>query len=289
MSTSDEELVKGRWILGKEIGSGSQAKVFSGKDKENGTLVAIKVQRVECFDPCLQTENEVLSIVNGPGRENIGFPRVHYYGKDDDDDDVLVMDHLGPSLKDLLAAPGSRFPLRDVMQIAIQALDRLEIVHKCGYLHRDIQAGNFLRGRSDPDVIYLIDFGFSKRYVHRDVHIPERQGKRLIGTPRCASINAHKKMELSRRDDLISLGYVLVFLFKGKLPWENCFTPNMTVPEISSAICSSKERTPIVDLCKGMPSEMKEYMEYVTFLSFKEEPEYKRLRALFRAALARSN
>ena len=75
---------------------------------------------------------------------------------------------------------------------------------------------------SNYATIYLIDFGLSKRYKNADgKHCEQIQRKGLVGTPRYASINSHNGKELSRRDDLESLAYMLIYLANGNLPWMN--------------------------------------------------------------------
>ena len=101
-------------------------------------------------------------------------------------------------------------------------LSRLEHMHREDFIHRDLKPANILTGlERTQNSIYLVDFGLSKKYRDKftKMHIMYREGKSLTGTPRYASINNHNGIEQSCRDDLESLFYVLVHLFRGKLPW----------------------------------------------------------------------
>lgn len=107
--------------------------------------------------------------------------------------------------------------------LADQMIQRLEFLHSRFFIHRDVKPDNFLVGR-DPNLhyIYLVDFGLAKRYKDPKTleHIPYRDDKNLTGTVRYASSFTHKGIEQSRRDDLNSLGYVLIYFYKGSLPWQ---------------------------------------------------------------------
>ena len=152
-----------------------------------------------------------------------GFAKVHYFGTQDSYN-LMVMDLLGPSLEDQFNKCGRRFSLKTVLMVADQMLERVELMHSRHLIHRDIKPANFVTdgGRGNGNFIYCIDFGLSKRYRHPRTlqHIPQREGRSLTGTPRYASINNHLGVEQSRRDDLESIGYVLVYFLKGGLPWQ---------------------------------------------------------------------
>ena len=107
--------------------------------------------------------------------------------------------------------------------IAVQLIRRIEKVHEERIIHRDIKPDNFLIGGQDStrDNIYIIDFGLAKCYKNSEgEHIPYKDGKNLTGTARYASIATHKGIEQSRRDDLETIGHVLLYLLKGQLPWQ---------------------------------------------------------------------
>ena len=69
----------------------------------------------------------------------------------------------------------------------------------------------------------------------------------MVGTPRYASINSHNGKELSRRDDLESLAYMLIYLAKGSLPWMNILLEDKEAKR--EQIKALKETLPIETLC----------------------------------------
>jgi casein kinase 1 len=156
-------------------------------------------------------------------------------------------------------------------------------VHSKELIHRDIKPDNFLSGiGKHKNLIYLIDFGLSKRYRDSKTgeHIPYRSGKSLTGTARYASLNTHLGAEQSRRDDLESLGYVLLYLLKGSLPWQGLKVKGKE--QKYDAIKAKKKNTTIESLCEGCPEEFAAYLNTCRQLSFNETPNYESLRNLFK-------
>lgn len=149
------------------------------------------------------------------------MPTIHWFGTEGDYN-VMVLDLLGPSLEDLFQYCGKKFSLKTTLMIADQIITRLEDMHNKNFIHRDMKPDNFLVGKGKKqDVINMIDFGLAKRYrdPKTQQHIPYRDGKSLTGTARYASLNCHVGVEQARRDDLESLGFIMVYFLKGSLPW----------------------------------------------------------------------
>lgn len=135
---------------------------------------------------------------------------------------IMLMDLLGQSLEDIFADNNRKFSLKTVLLIADQMLERIEFLHSKEFLHRDIKPDNFLMGVGEnSDRLYMIDLGLAKKYLKEGNHIPYKDGKELTGTARYASINTHVGIEQARRDDIESVGYVLMYFLRGVLPWQN--------------------------------------------------------------------
>ena len=163
--------------------------------------------------------------------------------------------------------------------IGIQVLNRIEALHNSGYLHRDIKPDNFLIGTSDKKSrIYMIDLGLSKRYMKDGKHIDYNTNKSFTGSFRYSSIRNHKGIEQSRRDDLESIGYMLIFFVKGCLPWQGL--KGSTKSKRSANILNVKNSTSLETLCEGLPREFLLYMKYCRLLRFPQQPDYVLLRDL---------
>lgn len=218
------------------------------------------------------------------------MPEVYYTGEEGDYN-VLVMELLGPNLEQLRSYCEGRFNLRTTLMLADQMICRLENVHNSFYIHRDLKPNNFVIGRgSRINTVYLIDFGLAKQYKNEvtGTHVPFMDKKQIVGTIRFASINAHYGLEQSRRDDLESLCYVLVYLLKGELPWQKL--DKLGERENDDQILRCKVNTPIEKLCSGLPcicsvlmlAAFRIYLHKVKEMKFNQKPDYGVLAGLFR-------
>ena len=195
---------------------------------------------------------------------------------------------LGPSLEDLFMQCKRKFDLKTCCLVAQQMIKRMEKVHDERIIHRDIKPDNFLIGGTEltKDNIYIIDFGLAKCYKNSEgVHIPFIEGKNLTGTARYASLATHMGKEQSRRDDLETIGHVVLYFLRGSLPWQNL--PGKNKDEKYKNIKKKKLETSLDDLCKGYPIEFKEYMEYCRNLKFEQDPDYKFCVGLFEKCMKR--
>ena len=259
----------------KLMATGSTSNIYLGYNVVNQKYAAIKTELITLNKSFLESESYILFILKG-----YGIPTLLSYGRSKKHK-ILVQTLLGKSLLDIYNERKSRFTLNDVCLIAIQALDRIKWVHSKNYIHRDIKPSNFLIGKEDPDVLYLIDFGLSKKYKSDKTgkHISLGCNKKIIGTVRYLSINALRGKESSRRDDIISIGYMLIIFLVGNLPWGGELNKN-TKKEYIKMIYKREKITP-EELCFGLPEQFVDFIKYSYNLKFEEKPNYDYLRSLF--------
>eukprot|EP00826_Nyctotherus_ovalis_P050245 TRINITY_DN6140_c0_g2_i11.p2 TRINITY_DN6140_c0_g2~~TRINITY_DN6140_c0_g2_i11.p2 ORF type:complete len:226 (+),score=55.43 TRINITY_DN6140_c0_g2_i11:494-1171(+) len=198
------------------------------------------------------------------------------------------MELLGKNLEAVFNHCGRKFTLKTVLLLLDQMIHALERLHARNYVHRDIKPENFVTGIGKKEGrINLIDFGLSRRF--RDhisgLHTPYRVQKNFIGTVRYASINAHFGIEQSRRDDLESLGNMILYFMKGGLPWQN--VKEKSKERKYEEIMKRKINTPLHILCRDLPEEFQQYMAYCRGMKFNQRPDYKYIIKIFRQLAAK--
>lgn len=274
-----------KYRIGRKIGSGSFGDIYLGTNIISGEEVAIKLENVKAKHPQLEYEAKVYKALSG----GVGIPFVRWYGTECDYN-AMVIDLLGPSLEDLFNYCNRKFTYKTVLLLADQLICRIEYIHARCFIHRDIKPDNFLMGIGRRgSQVNVIDFGLAKKYrdPRTHLHIPYRENKNLTGTARYASVNTHLGIEQSRRDDLESLGYVLIYFCRGSLPWQGLKAA--TKRQKYDRIMEKKMTIPNDVLTKGLPGEFLEYMNYVKNLRFDDKPDYPYLRKLFRDLFKREN
>ncbi|EGF80300.1 hypothetical protein BATDEDRAFT_33264 [Batrachochytrium dendrobatidis JAM81] len=275
--------VGGKYRLGRKIGSGSFGDIYLGTNVVTQEEVAVKLENVRARHPQLEYEARVYKSLAG----GVGIPFVRWFGVELDYN-CMVVDLLGPSLEDLFNFCGRKFSLKTVLLLADQLISRIEFIHAKNFLHRDIKPDNFLMGLGKRgNQVNVIDFGLAKKYrdPRTHLHIPYKENKNLTGTARYASINTHLGVEQSRRDDLESLGYVLMYFLRSSLPWQGLKAA--TKKQKYDRIMEKKMTTPTELLCKGFPPEFAVYLNYTRTLRFDDKPDYSYLRKLFRDLFVR--
>ncbi|KAF3574302.1 hypothetical protein F2Q69_00063828 [Brassica cretica] len=273
-----DRVVGGKFKLGRKLGSGSFGEIFLGVNVQTGDEVAVKLEPLRSRHPQLHYESKLYMLLQG----GTGIPHLKWFGVESEYN-CMVIDLLGPSLEEFFNYCSRSFSLKTVLMLADQMLNRVEYMHVRGFLHRDIKPDNFLMGLGrKANQVYIIDYGLAKKYrdLQTHKHIPYRDNKNLTGTARYASVNTHLGIEQSRRDDLESLGYMLMYFLRGSLPWQGLRAG--TKKQKYDKISEKKRLTPVEVLCKNFPPEFTSYFLYVRSLRFEDKPDYSYLKKLFR-------
>ena len=290
---SDTESLIGKYVGNskymavKYLGGGSFGNLYLGQHRDSRVTVAIKIERGDCDKPQLFLEYRFYKKLTRLPR---GVPKIYTFGPIEDGRwNALVMELLGPSLEKMHENCGGRFSLRTVIQMTIQMIHLYRGIHESGILYRDTKPANFLLGQPNTGkwwIIHVIDLGFCKEWRREDgSHIVYQENKPFTGTVRYMSINNNMGREQSRRDDLEALVYMLIYFYKGRLPWQG-ITAN-TIIERYRMIGECKVNTPIPTLCSDMPMEYTLLLQSIRSLHFEERPSYSNLLTPFFQLLAR--
>jgi serine/threonine protein kinase len=252
------ELINNKYILLNEIGRGSFGSIYKAKNIRTNEFVAIKRENIDDNLKLLKNESKIYQYLNGCKC----VPNVKWYGKQDTYY-YMVINLLGNSLQELIHKMKS-FSLNLVLKIGIKIINILKVIHDKGLIHRDIKPDNFLFGINDLNHLYLIDFGFCKSYLdENNCHIKFKPTNGLIGSKNYASIMSHNRKELSRRDDLESLGYMLIYFYLGELPWKNEIIENKIMEQKFQILNNHT-----------YPQVLLDFFKLVRSLEFEEEPNY---------------
>ena len=268
----------------KKIGRGSFGKIYHVVRLKDNAAFAMKVEKIDAVQKTLEREAYYLFTLQG----GFGIPKLITFGRTKSYN-ILIETLLNKSLFDLFINKNNKFRLTDCCFIGIQILEILEWIHSKDIIYRDVKPENFLIGIKDPNAIYVVDFGLCKKYRSSKTGkhlLPKLTGK-FSGTLIYASSNVLKGKESSRRDDIISLGYMLIYLLKRDIPWNSSFK-DLNKEKYYNLIYL-KDTNSNGELFKGLPDELIEYIKYSRSLKFEQDPDYTYLRSLFKKILLRSD
>jgi serine/threonine protein kinase len=241
----------------EKIGDGAFGEVFKSQHCYTHSMVAIKCEEKQANTHLLKNESIIYQYLKGLH----GIPVLRWFGQNDTHS-FMVMDLLGYSLQQVVTTHG-KLSLPIVRQLMTKMLYIVQSIHTKGLVHRDLKPAHFLfDATNDGHALYLVDFGLCKKSAGSNLHSATTS---FVGSMNYASIRAHHWLELGIKDDLESLGYIMIFLYCGTLPWSN-----MTRTE---EIVDAK----VTLLDHDLPDVLVKYLKYVRKLSVQDVPDYERL------------
>jgi len=200
-------IIGNKYKLTSSIGNGSFGSIFKGTNIRTDEEVAIKVETLESNTKLLKKEAQIyqyLGVIDN-------FPQVKWFGKDANNY-YMVLNLYGESIKERIEKKGT-MSVTEAIEYGLQMIDRIQVLHEKLLIHRDIKPDNFMFGLNNKsNTLYLIDYGFCKTYITNNEHIKEKNNCSLIGTPNFVSIHVKNGVEPTRRDDLESIIYVIVYM-----------------------------------------------------------------------------
>ena len=215
-----------RYKIENQINEGSFGTIFGGQDLLSGNQIVLKI----CFEKNMnKVETDVMKALKYKGFEN--FPELYDVGNFEKGPGMIV-ERLGQTLDDILSDRFEKFTNKTAYQIGIQITDLLEELHSIGYVHNDLKLDNICVGGTkkgdEQDQLKLIDFGIASQFVKNEGSLKEPtnddehanvQTKRFQGNYAFCSPNVLRNKTTSRRDDFLSLVYILIYLTTMKLPF----------------------------------------------------------------------
>ena len=262
----------------EQISKGNYSLIYSGINIETNESVAIKLESRNIKEENQLLPNEIFYLYKL--RHSPGIVRIITTGRTKKYN-ILIEPLLGSTLYSLYLDHNKNFTLKDICLISIQCITRLESVHNKGIIHCDIKPENFSIGLKDKRIIYLIDFGLSKKYRSDRTkrHIQFNITKTMCGTARYASMNALSGLQLSRRDDLESLSYMILYFLLKKLPWQGITAKNLE--KRYKKIYDKKAELEKWDKFKELPTQIQNFVKYCRSLGFSQDPDYKLMKSYF--------
>ena len=269
-------IIGNKYEIISKLGEGSFGKVFKGRHIRSNEEFAIKIQHKEIVE-VLKHEAKIYKYLQGIN----GIPIIRNYGTDMGFN-YLILDYINISLDKL------NLTHENIIKYFMDSINIIENIHKKGVLHRDIKPDNFMiKENNGVSKLYIIDFGLAKIYLSDNKnHIEERNDRKLVGTVKYASINLHNGIEASRRDDIESLCYTFISLYKKALLWDDdieeyykdTIDKRENISYLHNKILEKKQS--FLEWLYDIPGEFITILLYTRKLKFSERPNYKYLLAI---------
>ena len=265
----------------EKIGNGKFGIVYKGINQKTNEKIAIKTENQNSSIKLLKNETAILKYLYDHGSRST--PIIYWYGVDNLLT-FLVMSYYDISLYDYCI--GNELSSAKIDKIMCVCIDILETIHKQYVIHRDIKPQNFMIMNEE---IFLIDFGFATFYVDdKGEHLPYLGSQNIIGTPKYISYNIHDGASPSRRDDLISLGYLYIYLYCRELPWDTLkIGTNNEYNEIHILHFKNQQRKNMKEwenlekICMNINQKIYDFLNYCYKLNYDNTPNYNALKDLF--------
>lgn len=265
-----KKMVLGSWKI--ECHRRDRPHEYVAAHKRDARKAVVKFEHRDDCHQMLQREYNAYRAVGAIGHSVRGFPTVYGMGQHGRHN-ALLIEKIRWTLHDVVGMIG----LKSVLMVGLQMIQALERLHSKGYIHGNVAPENLMVNRYE---VHLGNLEHAKeyRFGRNRKHVKRTNGHRIKGDMRFASINAHRGYSLSRRDDLESLGYSMVYMFNGRLPWGS---PRLDEEEVHQLKRKSSAR----EVFRGMSKYVRQYVETVRDLGFQDKPDYKQLRRLLEKAM----
>ena len=253
-----------KYKIGHMLSKGSFGKVYHIENINTGEKLLVKTESRDTKSKTLEHEAKVITHL----KKCDNVVKLIWYGHDSNNN-YLVMNNLGKSLMQVIKRKKS-FSLNTCSSLFIKGLNILQNVHNSGIIHRDIKPDNFVIDKNNG--LWLIDFGLSKSYLKKKEHYEYCENKSFVGTTRYASINVHDGINYSRRDDIESLFYVILFFLNGKLPWQGIHEKNKNMHK--KKVSDKKKMFINSNVYNSLPNEYQIIYFNIKHMEFNKEPNY---------------